>query len=330
MNHETVLVTGGAGYIGSHAVHSLIGSGRNVVVVDRDKEACDSLLDRYAKKKKKGTLKIHCTDIANDVWMDGILQNEKPTAVMHFAADLSVPESVQNPIKYFNNNTSKTINLIDRLVRHGIYRFINSSTCAVYGTPNNSNNITESTVCKPVNSYGHSKLMNEFVLKQISTSVPAFRYTSFRYFNVAGCHLNGNIIDYRWREKGNVVPKFMNNILKGEELHVYGTDYDTVDGSCVRDYIHPEDLISAHMIALDNDTEGVYNLGSGIGYSVWQIVENLVSVTGRNLDVAHKPRRAGDPPILIANHEKFTKATGWEPTFTLKEIIATAWKAYGV
>jgi UDP-glucose 4-epimerase len=122
----------------------------------------------------------------------------------------------------------------------------------------------------------------------------------------------------------------MSNVLKGEELHVYGTDYDTLDGSCVRDYIHPEDLISAHMIALDNDTEGVYNLGSGIGYSVWQIVENLVSVTGRNLDVAHKPRRAGDPPILIANHEKFTKATGWEPTFTLKEIIATAWKAYGV
>jgi len=330
MNHETILVTGGAGYIGSHAVHSLISSGRNVVVVDRDKEACDALLDRYAKKKKKGTFKVHCTDITNDVWMDGILENERPTAVMHFAADLSVPESVQNPLKYFNNNTSKTINLIDRLVRHGIYRFINSSTCAVYGTPSNPNNITESTICKPVNPYGHSKLMNEFVLKQVSTSIPAFKYTSFRYFNVAGCHLNGKILDYRWKDKGNVIPKFINNVLKGDELHVYGTDYETLDGSCIRDYIHPEDLISAHMIALDNDIEGVYNLGSGIGYSVWQIVENLVAVTGKNLDVAHKPRRAGDPSILIANHEKFTKATGWEPTFTLKEIIATAWKAYGV
>lgn len=330
MNHETVLVTGGAGYIGSHAVHSLLDSGRNVVVVDRDKDACDNLLNRYSKRrKKKGSLKVHCTDITNDVWMDGILQNEKPTAVMHLAADINVPESVTNPLKYFNNNTAKTINLLDRLIRHGIYRFINSSTAAVYGQPKNAQSIPESEPCKPLNAYGHSKLMTEFTLKKIDDTIPAFKYTSFRYFNVAGCHLSGKVKDYRWKEKHNVIPVFVSRINKNLDLNIYGIDYATPDGSCIRDYIHPEDLISAHMIALDDDVTGVYNLGSGTGFSVWNIVENFVSITGRNINITHCPRRAGDPEILVANHEKFTNETGWEPTFTLKEIVASAWKAYG-
>ena len=327
MKHETVLVTGGAGYIGSHAVHALLASGRKVVVIDKDREACDHLSKTFSRRKNKP--QVHCCDIDNDVWVDGILENEQPTAVMHFAADICVPESIQNPLKYYGNNTAKTIRFLEKLIRRGVYRFIFSSTAAVYGTPE-STEIKENTVCNPINAYGHSKLMIEFVLKQISNTIPAFEYTSFRYFNVAGAHINGRITDVRWKEKLNVVPKFISGILHDEgKLKVFGTDYETSDGTCVRDYIHPEDIVSAHMIALDDDIHGVYNLGSGTGYSVWNVIENFVAVTGQEMDVLHKPRRAGDPAILIANSDKFREVSGWEPKYTLKEMIATAWKAYG-
>tara|TARA_R100001443_G_scaffold6466_2_gene15292 strand:- start:3366 stop:4352 length:987 start_codon:yes stop_codon:yes gene_type:complete len=327
MNHETVLVTGGAGYIGSHAVHALLASGRKVVVIDRDKKACDHLSKTFSRRKNKP--QVHCCDIDNDVWVDGIIENEKPTAVMHFAADICVPESVQNPLKYYSNNTAKTIRFLDKIIKHGIYRFIFSSTAAVYGMPPEEH-IVEQTPCQPINPYGQSKLMVEHVLKKISQSIPAFEYTSFRYFNVAGAHISGRITDPNWRDKLNIVPMFLSRILyKDGKVDVYGTDYDTQDGTCVRDYVHPEDIISAHMIALDSDVSGVYNLGSGKGYSVWNVVENFVSVTGKELDVIHKPRRSGDPSVLIANSDRFRNISGWEPTYSLKDMIATAWKAYG-
>jgi len=326
MNYNNVLVTGGAGYIGSHAVNSLLQSGRNVVVIDKDKEACDSLRDMY--RKRKG-LKVYCADFSNDIYIDGILSNEKIEAVMHFAADVSVEESSRNPLKYYYNNTAKTIELLERLIRKGIYRFIFSSTAAVYGMPNNSENITEDTVCRPINAYGNSKLMTEHVLKKMSDSIPAFKYTTFRYFNVAGMEITGKVSDYRWRERQNIIPKYLQVLSAGKnKVNIYGTDYKTPDGTCIRDYIHPEDIISAHMIALDDDIEGVYNLGSSSGYSVWDIVENCVAVTGLEIDANHLPRRKGDPPILVANSEKFQKLTGWEPNYTLKEMIASAWYSY--
>ena len=328
MKHETVLVTGGAGYIGSHAVMSLLSSGRRGIVVDRDKDSCENLRKIFSRRKNKPV--IHCCDTDNDVWIDGILENEKPTAVMHFAADICVPESVSNPLKYFENNTAKTIRFISKLQRRGIQRFIFSSTAAVYGVPQNPNGITETTPCQPINAYGHSKLMVEFVLKQMSKAIPAFEYTSFRYFNVAGSHISGRLVDPKWKEKLNVFPRFLSGILNDEgKIYVYGTDYDTKDGTCIRDYIHPEDIVSAHMIALDDDISGVYNLGSAKGYSVWDIVENFVSVTGRELDVLHKPRRPGDPDSLIADSTRFSQLTGWEPKYTLKDMVATAWKTYG-
>ncbi len=328
MNHDTVLVTGGAGYIGSHAVHALLASGRKVVVVDRDSEACDNLAKIFSRRKNKP--QVHCCDIDNDVWMDGILENNKPTACMHFAADICVPESVQNPLKYFYNNTSKTIKLLDKLKRHGIHRFIFSSTAAVYGTPKSSDGIVEATPCQPINAYGNSKLMIEFVLKQMSSAIPAFEYTSFRYFNVAGSHISGKVRDYRWKEKLNIFPKFLSGILNDNgKIYVYGTDYPTEDGTCIRDYVHPEDIVSAHMIALDDGISGVYNLGSGTGYSVWNIVEKFVAVTNQELDVLHKPRREGDPAILVANSDRFRSVSNWEPKYTLKDMVATAWKAYG-
>lgn len=326
MNYKNVLVTGGAGYIGSHAVHSLLQSGRNVSVVDRDKEACQELERMF--KGRKG-LKIHCADFSNDIWIDGILENDKIDSVMHFAADLSVEESTRNPLKYYHNNTAKTIEFLDRIIRKGIYRFIFSSTAAVYGIPKNAMGITEDTVCRPINAYGNSKLMTEHVLKKVSDCIPAFKYTSFRYFNVAGMEITGKVYDSKWRDKTNIIPLYLKNIMSGKnKVDIFGLDYPTEDGTCVRDFIHPEDIISAHMIALDDDIEGVYNLGSSKGYSIWDVVENCVAVTGAEIDANHKPRRNGDPPILVANSEKFQKLTGWEPNYTLKEMIASAWYSY--
>ena len=325
--HETILVTGGAGYIGSHAVNSLLASGRKVIVIDRDPVACEHLRKTFSRRKNKP--QIHNCNIDNDVWVNGILQNEKPSAVMHFAADICVPESVKNPLKYYNNNTAKTISFVEKLIRNGVYRFIFSSTAAVYGNPKNADNIVEKTLCQPMSPYGQSKLMVEHVLKKISDSIPAFEYTSFRYFNVAGSHIDGKVTDPRWTEKLNVVPTFISRILSDSQIYVYGTDYNTPDGTAIRDYIHPEDIISAHMIALDSEVTGVFNLGSSQGFSVWNLIENFVSVTGEELDVLHKPRRTGDPEVLIANSDKFRNLTGWEPKYTLKEMVATAWKAYG-
>lgn len=325
--HEKVLVTGGAGYVGTHAVAALLASGKEVIVIDRDQEACDNLRKLYPRKKK---LHIHCTDIDSDVWMNGILDNHSPTACMHFASCISVPESVSNPLKYYYENTSKTINLLQRLNRKGVHRFIFSSSAAVYGTPESPHSITETTPCKPINAYGNSKLMIEFILKQLSDTIPAFKYTSFRYFNVAGSHISGKLYDCRWKEKGNLFPKFLKGILHNEgKVEVYGVDYPTKDGTAVRDYIHPEDVVSAHMIALDNDISGVYNLGSNEGSSVWDVVEKFVAVTNTELDVLHKGRRSGDPASLIADSTLFRQVSGWEPAYTLKDMVATAWKTYG-
>jgi len=327
MKYDTVLVTGGAGYIGSHAVHSLLKSGRNVIVIDRDKESCDDLKRCFPRNKR---LKVYCADFDNDMYTENILKNEGVKAVMHFAASTSVPESVQRPIEYYSNNTAKTIRLVERMIRYGVFRLISSSTSAVYGNPEDPNKlITEKTLCRPINPYGQSKLMIESILKNTSNAIPAFEYTSFRYFNVAGNVITNKVRDFKWREKSNVIPKFLKAIREGKNtIDIYGVDYPTKDGTCLRDYIHVEDIISAHMIALEDDIYGVYNLGCSEPSSVWDVVNAVVSVTNSEVDVLHKPKRNGDPVVLIADSTKFRELTGWEPNYNLKEMVATAWKAY--
>jgi UDP-glucose 4-epimerase len=329
MNKEkSVLVTGGAGYIGSHIVLSCLDAGYKVIVIDKDKKACDHLI-KCTKRRKK--IKVFNADIDNDVYIDGIFTNENIGAVIHCAAYISVPESVDNPLKYYANNTAKTTKLLYKMKKHNINLFLFSSTAAVYGIPDRESErgITEKTPCKPINPYGESKLMVETILKRHSLQNPNFRYVSFRFFNVAGSDISNRVQDIHWKKKGNIVPKLLNSVLNKKGFQVFGTDYDTDDGSCVRDYIHPTDLATAHMLALGNDKlKGVYNLGSNKGNSVWEVIKSTVRVTDEEIEIEHAKRRKGDPPVLTADPKKFMEASGWEPSYTMKEIISTAYKAY--
>ena len=283
---KSVLVTGGAGYIGSHVVLACLDAGYRVVVIDRDEKACKHLQKCLSRRKK---LKVFNADIGNDVYLDGIFSNENVGAIMHLAADISVPESIDNPVKYYFNNTSKSIKLLEAARRHGVNNFIFSCTAAVYGEPSKdvAASIPETQPCRPINAYGESKLMFETILRRYQKANPSFKYASLRYFNVAGNDIGNRVQDINWKKKENIVPK----ILK-------------------------------------NEVCGVFNLGSKKGYSVWDVVHECITVVGEEMEVTHGNRRKGDPAILVADSSKFHEATGWEATFSLNEIIATALKAY--
>mgnify|MGYP003147221712 FL=1 len=326
---DTVLVTGGAGYIGSHITLSLLDSGHEVIVVDRDDTACKHLQKCLSRRKK---LKVYNADISNDVYMDGIMTNNDVKAVVHCAADISVPESMDNPLKYYENNVGKTLILLERMRKHNINLFVFSSSAAVYGTTKEADilELTEQTPCRPISPYGESKLMIETILRKHSLRNPNFRYVSFRFFNVAGNDIGNKIQDVRWRKKHNLVPKLFASVIdEKNDFEVYGTNYDTKDGSCVRDYVHPYDIASAHTTALkDEKVAGVYNLGSSKGSSVWDVVKAAVSITEFEMEILNGRARKGDPPILLADSTKFREATGWEPIYSLDEIVMTAYKAY--
>ena len=325
---KSVLVTGGAGYIGSHVVLACLDAGYRVVVIDRDEKACKHLQKCLSRRKK---LKVFNADIGNDVYLDGIFSNENVGAIMHLAADISVPESIDNPVKYYFNNTSKSIKLLEAARRHGVNNFIFSCTAAVYGEPSKdvAASIPETQPCRPINAYGESKLMFETILRRYQKANPRLKYPSLRYFNVAGNDIGNRVQDINWKKKENIVPKILKNVLDGKNsFTVFGVDYKTEDGSCIRDYIHPSDLANAHVTCLKNEVCGVFNLGSKKGYSVWDVVHECITVVGEEMEVTHGNRRKGDPAILVADSSKFHEATGWEATFSLNEIIATALKAY--
>jgi UDP-glucose 4-epimerase len=325
---KSVLVTGGAGYIGSHIVLSCLDAGYRVVVIDRDEKACKHLQKCLSRRKK---LKVFNADIENDVYMDGIFQNENIGAIIHCAADISVPESVDNPVKYYYNNTSKSIKLLDTARRYNVNNFIFSCTAAVYGEPPEdvANSIPETHPCRPINAYGESKLMFETILKRHSDVNPNFKYCSLRYFNVAGSDIDNRVQDLHWRKKENIIPKILSRVIDDKgEFKIFGTDYETADGSCIRDYIHPTDLANAHLVCLEKNVKGVFNLGTNRGTSVWEVIKEVVSATSSEINVVHSGRRKGDPKVLVANPTRFMKETGWEPAYKISEIIRTAYKAY--
>ena len=319
-----VLVTGGAGYIGSHAVLALIDSGYHPVVID-------SLVTgfRWAVPEE---VTFYEGDIADEVLVQQILRDECITAVMHFAGSVVVPESVENPLKYYHNNTVKTRSLIDSIVTVGVRHMIFSSTAATYGIPEESP-VREDMPTSPINPYGTSKLMTEFMLRDVA-AVHDFNYCALRYFNVAGADPLGRSGQSTVGATHLIKIAVEAALGKRESVGVYGTDYDTEDGTGVRDYIHVADLAAAHVIALqalvaDPATSHTLNCGYGHGYSVMQVLDAVDRVTNNQLVRKLEGRRAGDPDSLISDNRAIIDRFGWQPKYDDLDAIvqhALAWE----
>jgi UDP-glucose 4-epimerase len=317
---KNILVTGGAGYIGSHVVKALGEKGFKVLVYD-------NLSKGYRDSVLYGNLVIG--DLADENLLDRTVREFRPDAIMHFAAFIEVEESVQDPIKYYQNNVASTISLLHVLAINEVNKFIFSSSAAVYGNPQRVP-IDEDEKINPINPYGKSKAMVENLLKDLSTAME-FYYVSLRYFNAAGADPTGRIGE-RHDPESHLIPLILKT-AKGERqrIKIYGTDYPTPDGTCIRDYIHIEDLVDAHLHALDYLMDGgmsdFFNCGYGHGFSVKEVIETAKKVTSINFAVQETERRAGDPPVLVADSSKLKKRLHWKPRCeSLDFIIETAWE----
>jgi UDP-glucose-4-epimerase GalE len=313
-----ILVTGGAGYIGSHAVALLLSRGHEVHVYD----------NLSAGHRRSVPLqRLIEGDLADLPRLDHVFVEKRIEAVMHFAAFALVGESVRQPGKYYQNNLIHTLNLMELMRRHGVWRFVFSSTCATYGIPERVP-ITEDQPQCPINPYGNAKLAVERALADYATAHD-WGYATLRYFNASGASTCADIGEDHEPET-HLIPIVLQTAL-GQRPHVevFGTDYNTPDGSCIRDYIHVEDLAEAHLVALEHLKPGrqlIFNLGTGHGYSVREVIRTAEAVTGKPIAVKEGLRRAGDPPALIASAEKIQGELGWRPRFTeLRPIIETAW-----
>lgn len=315
-----LLVTGGAGYIGSHMVRTLGERGHDVVVYD-------NLSSGHRDSVLHGRLVV--ADLADKDALHGLLSQEKFDAVIHFAAFIRVEESVSEPLKYYRNNFSNALNLIEACLQHKVNNFIFSSTAAVYGMPEKIP-VTEEMALNPINPYGASKMMTEYALRDVS-GVTDLRYVALRYFNVAGSDSQVRI-GQRYKEATHLITLALRTALGlRESLSIFGTDYNTPDGTCVRDYIHMDDLIEAHVLALDYLADGgrsrVFNCGYGKGYSVREVVEAARRVTGVNFTAIEAGRRAGDPEALVADSSRIRKELAWKPSHDdLEFIIKSAWE----
>jgi len=318
-NKEVVLVTGGAGYVGSHANKLLHQNGYNTLVYD-------NLEYGHAECSKWGTLVQG--DLADRDGVRDLFEKHRITAVMHFAAYTYVGESVDHPDKYYQNNVANTLSLLNEMIEHGVRRLIFSSTCAVYGNPKRIP-ISEDHPLAPISPYGRGKQMVEMVLQDLNVA-HGLQYASLRYFNAAGADPEGEIGEWHHPET-HLIPIVLDAALgKREDVKLFGTDYDTPDGTCIRDYIHVTDLAAAHLAALEHlkktGTSGVFNLGNGNGFSVRQVIDEARRVTGKEIPVEEVGRRPGDPSTLIGSSDKARKVLEWEPRFAaLPEIIGTAW-----
>lgn len=316
-----ILVLGGAGYIGSHTVYELIDNGADVVVADNLQTGHLQALHPKAR--------FYEGDIRDKAFLDNLFKKEKIDAVIHFAANSLVGESMVEPLKYYDNNLYGTMVLLKSMVENGIDKIVFSSTAATYGEPE-SIPILETDKTEPTNTYGETKLSMEKMFKWVSQA-HGMRYVSLRYFNACGAHLSGKIGEAH-NPESHLIPIIL-QVPNGQRksVAIYGEDYNTKDGSCVRDYIHVTDLAQAHILAvkyLENGGESnVFNLGNGVGFSVKEVIETARKVTGHPIPAVVSFRRAGDPAVLIASSTKAKEILGWTPKHdSLEEIIATAWK----
>ena len=314
-----ILVCGGAGYIGSHMVAELLENGEEVVVLDNlEKGHTEALLGG----------KLYVGDLRDRTILDKVFTENKIDAVIDFAAYSLVGESMTEPLKYFNNNVGGTISLLEAMKDYNVKYIVFSSTAATYGEPEVVP-IDEDSKTIPTNAYGESKLLVEKILRWCDSAY-GIKYTTLRYFNAAGAHVSGKIGEDHSPES-HLIPIILDVALGNrDKIMMYGDDYDTEDGTCVRDYIHVSDLASAHSLALKRLMKGgesrIYNLGNGTGFSVKEVVEIARKVTGHSIPAEVAPRRAGDPAILIASSKKAVEELGWKPKYnTVETVIETAW-----
>ena len=309
-----VFVTGGAGYIGSVCVEELLKAGHQVTVFDNLSEGHRSAVDPRAAFVQG--------DLADASVLLNTVRAAQAEAVIHFAAFALVGESMTNPGKYFRNNVANAQNLADAAVACGVKKFVFSSTCATYGPPDKIP-MTEDLPQRPINPYGEAKLMFEKILKWYH-QIHGLEFVAFRYFNAAGA-------SHRCGEHHRIESHLIPNVLKvalgqADQCEIFGTDYPTPDGTCIRDYIHIVDLAEAHILALAPGKQGFYNLGNGGGYSVREVIDTCERVTGKKIKALERPRRPGDPPRLVAAAQKAMTELGWNPKYPkLDQIVTTAW-----
>jgi len=310
-----VFVTGGAGYIGSVCTEELLNAGHRVTVYDNLSEGHRSAVDARA------AFILGRPELDGDIL--AAVTAAKPEAILHFAANAQVGESMTNPGKYFGNNVANGLRLLEAAVAGGVKKFIFSSTCATYGPPERVP-MTEDLPQRPINPYGESKLMFEKMLLWYR-EIHKLEFVAFRYFNAAGA---SEVFGEHHRIETHLIPCVLRVALgQAAQCDIYGTDYPTPDGTCIRDYIHVADLAQAHILALAPGARGFYNLGNGDGYSVREVIQTCEKVSGAKIPVVEKPRRAGDPPRLVAAAGKAKSELGWNPKFPkLEQIVETAWR----
>lgn len=316
----TIAVLGGAGYIGSHAVDQLIEKKYDVIVIDN--------LQTGHKEAIHEKARFYKGDIRDKTFLSTVFDKEKIEGILHFAANSLVGESMQEPLKYFNNNVYGTQVVLESMQQHNIKNIVFSSSAATYGEPKEIP-IDESAETTPENPYGETKLMMEKMLKWCDKAY-GMKYVALRYFNVAGAKLDGSIGEDHTPES-HLVPLILQTALgQREKISIFGDNYHTPDGTCIRDYVHVVDLIEAHILALEylkaGNESNTFNLGSSTGFSVMEMVETARQVTGKDISSSTEARRAGDPSTLIASSEKAKELLGWDPQHTdIKDIIASAW-----
>lgn len=317
-----ILVLGGAGYIGSHTVYALKEAGHDVVIIDN--------LETGHIEAVHPDAKFYQGDLRDREFVDSVLDQETDIdAVIHFAANSLVGESMTNPLKYYDNNLCGTKTMLESMVAHGVDKIVFSSTAATYGMPEKIP-ILESDKTEPINPYGETKLSMEKMFKWVGKA-HGLRFVSLRYFNAAGAHVSGKIGEAH-NPESHLIPLIL-QVPNGKRDHIsiFGTDYDTKDGTCVRDYIHVTDLAQAHILAvkylINGGESNIFNLGNGVGFTVKEVIETARKVTGLPIKAVEEERRPGDPDILIASSNKAKEVLGWKPELdSLEDIISTAWK----
>ncbi|EAJ7103095.1 UDP-glucose 4-epimerase GalE [Campylobacter upsaliensis] len=315
-----ILITGGAGYIGSHTLRQFLNTKHEICVLDNLSKGSKIALKDLRSIREFDFFEQDLNDFKG---VKDLFKREKFDAVVHFAASIEVFESMQDPLKYYMNNTANTSNLIQTCLENNVNKFIFSSTAATYGEPK-SPVVSETSPLEPINPYGRSKLMSEEVLRDASRANPQFKHCILRYFNVAGA-----CMDFKLGQrypKATLLIKVAAEVAAGkrEKLYIFGDDYETKDGTCIRDFIHVDDISSAHLAALeylDNNESNVFNVGYGHGFSVKEVIEAMKEVSGVDFKVELAPRRAGDPSILISNAEKIRKLTSWKPKYDDLKLI---------